>query len=211
MLAAVLTTVFFSLSAIFAARSVRAVGATRANLGRLAFAAVALGIVAHGWGGGLGGAGREWLFWSGVVGMGLGDLAVFAALPRLGTRLTVLMTQCVAAPLAAVAEYLWLGTTLSVAQITSGILLGSPGTSAAAYTLPTAALLDAALGNAKIGSAFDLNVVNVNGSASGVITMTTATGWTLVGLMTVVATAGTAQVFRARKTGDASWVLYRYG
>lgn len=123
MLAAVLTTVFFSLSAIFAARSVRAVGATRANLGRLAFAAVALGIVAHGWGGGLGGAGREWLFWSGVVGMGLGDLAVFAALPRLGTRLTVLMTQCVAAPLAAVAEYLWLGTTLSVAQMLWGTVI----------------------------------------------------------------------------------------
>jgi hypothetical protein len=100
-----------------------------------------------------------------------------------------------------------------VAQLTGGILLGSPGTSAAAYTLPTAALLDAALGNAKIGSAFDLNVVNVNGSSSGVITMTAAagTGWTIVGLATVVATAGTAQVFRARKTGDATWVLYRYG
>jgi drug/metabolite transporter (DMT)-like permease len=126
MLAAVLTTIFFSLSAIFAARSVRAVGATQANLGRLAFAALALGFVAHGWGGGLGGAGREWLFWSGVVGMGLGDLAVFAALPRLGTRLTVLMTQCLAAPLAGVAEYFWLGTTLSIAQVAWGsvILIG---------------------------------------------------------------------------------------
>ena len=99
--------------------------------------------------------------------------------------------------------------TLSVAQITSGILLGSPGTSAAAYTLPTCALLDAALGNAKVGSAFDFSVINVNGSSSGVITLSTATGWTLVGLMTVVATAGTAQAFRARKTGDATWSLYR--
>ena len=99
--------------------------------------------------------------------------------------------------------------TLSVAQITSGILLGSPGTSAAAYTLPTCATLDAALGNAKIGSSFDLAVINVDGSSSGVITMTTNTGWTLVGLMTVVATAGTTQAFRARKTGDATWSLYR--
>lgn len=99
--------------------------------------------------------------------------------------------------------------TLSVAQITSGILLGSPGTSAAAYTLPTCATLDAALGNAKVGSSFDLAVINVDGSSSGVITMTTNTGWTLVGLMTVVATAGTAQAFRARKTGDATWTLYR--
>jgi hypothetical protein len=101
--------------------------------------------------------------------------------------------------------------TLSVAQLTNGILLGSPGSSAAAYTLPTAASLDAALGNAKVGSAFDFSVVNVNGSGSGVITMTAAagTGWTIVGLATIVATAGTAQAFRARKTGDAAWVLYR--
>jgi hypothetical protein len=27
--------------------------------------------------------------------------------------------------------------------------------------------------------------------------------------MTVIATAGTAQAFRARKTGDAAWSLYR--
>ena len=99
--------------------------------------------------------------------------------------------------------------TLSVAQLTNGIILGSPGTSAAAYTLPTCALLDAALGNAKVGSSFDFSVINVNGSSSGVITVTTSTGWTLVGLMTVVATAGTAQAFRARKTGDATWSLYR--
>jgi hypothetical protein len=99
--------------------------------------------------------------------------------------------------------------TLTVAQLTNGIILGSPGTSAAAYTLPTCALLDAALGNAKVGSAFDFSVINVNGSSSGVITVTTSTGWTLVGLMTVVATAGTAQAFRARKTGDATWSLYR--
>ena len=99
--------------------------------------------------------------------------------------------------------------TLTVAQLTNGIILGSPSTSAAAYTLPTCALLDAALGNAKVGSAFDFSVINVNGSSSGVITLATATGWTLVGLMTVVATAGTAQAFRARKTGDATWTLYR--
>lgn len=110
----------------------------------------------------------------------------------------------VAAPATATAT-----ATLSVAQITNGILLGSPGSSAAAYTLPTCAVLDAALGNAKVGSSFDFSVINVDGSGSGVITVTTNTGWSLVGLMTVVATAGTAQGFRARKTGDATWSLYR--
>ncbi len=100
---------------------------------------------------------------------------------------------------------------LSVAQLTNGILLGSPGASAASYTLPTVAALEAALGNAKVGSSFPVSVVNVDGSGSGVITLVTNTGWTLVGLMTVAATAGTAQLFRARKSGDGAWVLYRYG
>lgn len=99
--------------------------------------------------------------------------------------------------------------TLTAAQVTNGILLGSPGSSAASYTLPTGALMDAALGNAKVGSSFDLAVVNVDGSGSGVITLVAGTGWTLVGLATVVATAGTAQAFRARKTGTATWTLYR--
>lgn len=101
--------------------------------------------------------------------------------------------------------------TLTAAQVTNGILLGSPGTSAASYTLPTVANLELVLSSAKVGSTFDFSVVNVDGSSSGVITLVAGTGWTLVGLMTVVATAGTAQMFRARKTGDGTWSLYRIG
>jgi drug/metabolite transporter (DMT)-like permease len=101
----------------------RAVGATRANLGRLLFAALVLGAYAHLFGGGVGGAGRDWLLLSGVIGMGLGDLAVFAALPLLGSRLTVLMTQCLAAPLAIVAEWLWLGTVLTGTQLLWGFVI----------------------------------------------------------------------------------------
>ena len=99
--------------------------------------------------------------------------------------------------------------TLTVAQTTAGILLGSPGTSAASYTLPTVSDLEATVTSAKVGSTFDLSVVNVDGSSSGVITLVAGTGWTIVGLATVVATAGTAQLFRARKTGDGTWTLYR--
>ena len=102
--------------------------------------------------------------------------------------------------------------TLTADQVLNGILLGSPGASAASYTLPTVATLEAALPSAdKAGVAFDFSVVNVDGSSSGVITLVTNTGWTLVGLMTVVATAGTAQMFRARKTGSGTWTLYRIG
>ena len=103
--------------------------------------------------------------------------------------------------------------TLTVAQLTNGLILGSPGSSAAAYTLPLAADVDAALTNAKVGTTFDFSVINVDGSGSGVITMTTNTGWTIgtsgsQGLMTVAATAGTVRRFRARRTGDAAWALY---
>lgn len=123
MLGAFLTTVFFSLSAIFANRSIRAVGATRANLGRLVFALLCLGAYAHLVGGGMHGAGRDWFLLSGVIGMGLGDLAMFAALPLLGSRLSILITQCLAAPIAMIAERLWLGTELTRPQITWGLVI----------------------------------------------------------------------------------------
>src|SRR5690606_13413529 len=106
MLPALLTTVFFSLSAIFATRSIKTVGATTANLGRLGCGVVLLGLWAHTAGGGLSGAGLTMFLLSGVVGMGLGDLALFAALPRLGSRLTVLMCQCLAVPIAMQTEWL---------------------------------------------------------------------------------------------------------
>ena len=99
--------------------------------------------------------------------------------------------------------------TLTVAQITGGILLGSPGSSAAAYTLPTGTSLDSTVSSAKVNSSFDFSVCNVDGSSSGVITMTAGTGWTIVGLATIAATAGTTGQFRARNTGDGTWTLYR--
>lgn len=120
---AFLTTIFFSLSAIFAQRSIRLFGATYANVARLLCALVILAIAAHGWGQGLGGAGRDWFLLSGVIGMGLGDLAVFGALPRLGSRLSVLITQCLAAPLGALAEWAWLGTKLTGPQMAWGAVI----------------------------------------------------------------------------------------
>ncbi len=124
MFAALLTTLFFSLSAIFAGRSIRHIGGTVANGGRLAVAFLCLGAYAHSLGGGMGGAGRNLFLVSGVIGMGLGDLALFAALPLLGSRLAVLMTQCIAVPVAMLAEWAWLGTRLGGAEILwAGVIL----------------------------------------------------------------------------------------
>ena len=99
--------------------------------------------------------------------------------------------------------------TITAAQLATGILLGSPSTSAASYTLPTVALWEALVGNAHNDSAFDFSITNVDGSSSGVITLVVGTGWTLVGLVTLAATAGTSGMWRARKTGDGAWTAYR--
>ena len=123
MLGAFLTTIFFSLSVIFANRSITAVGLTRANLGRLLVALLILGAYAHTVGHGLGGAGRDWFLLSGLIGMGLGDLASFNALPLLGSRLAILMGQCLAVPIAILAEWLWLGTRLTIGQFFWGAVI----------------------------------------------------------------------------------------
>jgi hypothetical protein len=115
-------------------------------------------------------------------------------------NLNELKVSVAAAPTTAVDS-----VTLTAAQITNGIILGSPSTTAA-YTLPLASDLDALLTNSKVGTVFDFRVINVTGS--GVITVTTNTGWTLVGLMTITNAAGTVRAFRARDTGDGTWTLY---
>ena len=101
------------------------------------------------------------------------------------------------------------GATLTIAQLLTGIINGSPGTTASAYTLPTVDLTEATLVNCKVGSAFDFSVCNINGSSTGVITMTAGTGWTVTGLATIAATAGTTGRFRAYKTGATTWTLQR--
>lgn len=126
MIASFLAAFFFALNATCATYSVKTVGSARANLGRLFFGAILLGMFAHLWGGGFASASVPWFMLSGMIGMGLGDLGVYGALPLLGSRLTVLMTQCLAAPIAALGEWLWLGTGLTTAQALWGgvILLG---------------------------------------------------------------------------------------
>jgi len=124
MFASFLTTILFSLSVIFAARSARMLGGARANLARISIATVLLALWAHGWGEGLHGASLPWFFLSGVIGFGLGDLALFGALPRIGPRLAILLTQCLAAPIAALAEWAWLGTRLQPADVAcAGVIL----------------------------------------------------------------------------------------
>lgn len=123
MLPAFLTTILFSVSAVTAHRIARLLGGVEANFWRISCAMVFLGIWAHGWGGGLSGDAFLVFLVSGFIGFGIGDIALYQALPRIGSRLSILLVHCVAAPFAALTEWLWIGTTLSFAQILSSITI----------------------------------------------------------------------------------------
>ncbi len=123
MFASFLTTILFSLSVIFASRSAKLLGGTRANLSRIVLATVFLAVWAHGFGAGFHGPAKWWFFFGGCVGFGLGDMALFAALPRIGPRLAILITQCLAAPLAAIVEWAWLGTTLTPGELWCAVII----------------------------------------------------------------------------------------
>jgi drug/metabolite transporter (DMT)-like permease len=93
-----------------------------ANFWRLTLAVLLLGGWAYGFGLGMGGDAFPLFFMSGAIGIGIGDMAFFQTLPRLGSRLTSLLIGCLSAPLAALIEWVWLGTTLTPAQILWGVL-----------------------------------------------------------------------------------------
>jgi drug/metabolite transporter (DMT)-like permease len=123
MFAAILTTFCFAASAILARRSVSMVGSQPANFARQFAALVMLGLWAHLLGQGLKGPGLAVFIFSGILGFGMGDISLFEALPRLGAALTVLIIQCLAVPIGAVTEWLWLGTRMTPWQMASSAVI----------------------------------------------------------------------------------------
>lgn len=138
---AFLTTLLWSYCVIAARRSVNQLGENLANLLRLLVAVASLGAAAHLWGWGLGGGGLFFFFLSGAVGFGFGDIGVFYALPRLGSRLTLLMAQCLAAPVAGILEWWWLGTTVTPGQMVwAAVVLAGIVVALAPKNIPAASL-----------------------------------------------------------------------
>jgi drug/metabolite transporter (DMT)-like permease len=126
MFASILTTLCFATSAILARRSASMLGSQPANLARQFAALIMLGLWAHWVGQGLKGPGLAVFVFSGIIGFGMGDFSMFEALPRLGAALTVLIIQCLAVPIGAVTEWLWLGTRMTPWQMAGSavILIG---------------------------------------------------------------------------------------
>jgi drug/metabolite transporter (DMT)-like permease len=112
--AALLTAFLFACSAIFSQRATRIFGSIPANFYRLLGACLILGIIVwiaypHTLHASLYG----WFFLSGLVGFGLGDIALFLAYPRLGSRLTLLIHFCASTIVGALADWLLIGKLLT--------------------------------------------------------------------------------------------------
>jgi drug/metabolite transporter (DMT)-like permease len=128
MFAALLATTIWTFSSLTSACGARHLGGISANLVRLLIAVpfLLLGSVALGtmpwvaWqqtGGG-------WFVWSGVIGMGICDIMMLSAYARLGARVTSLVVNALAAPIAAVFGWLALAEhpTLTQALVMAGII-----------------------------------------------------------------------------------------
>ena len=118
MLAAILTAFFYAASGICGRRSAVAFGSLRGNALRLGLAILILAVVTYG------ADGLDWtsvstqrLLWSGAVGFGVGDVALFLAYTRLGARLTLLLNLCSAPVFGAIGDWILLGTNVSGSQV----------------------------------------------------------------------------------------------
>jgi hypothetical protein len=99
-------------------------------------------------------------------------------------------------------------TTLTAAQVAVGLVVCTKATDATlTVTLPTAALLDAGIPSAKVGSSFELTICNNgNAGASSTVPVTTGTGITVFGSVTVPRFG--AHTYRFVKTGDAAYSAF---
>ncbi len=127
MISAFLTSVSWAIAAVFGQRAARHLGSMSANFLRMVVALLILGTCTF-WlqPDSLHSATFQWLFWSGLIGYGIGDLGLYLAYARVGSRITILITFCLAPVIAAVAEWLWLGTLLEWPEIlgVGAIVLG---------------------------------------------------------------------------------------
>lgn len=103
--------------------------------------------------------------------------------------------------------------TLTGAELLTGIItVAQGGGAASALQLPLATALDTAVSSAA-NDYFDFSLINISTVAAETASITTNTGWTLVGNMLLAAntavTDNSQGRFRARKTGTGAWTLYR--
>lgn len=120
---AFLAAVLFAASAVCGQTVSRQLGGVKANCFRITIACTLLGIWTfsqfplH-----LHRATFRWLFLSGILGFGLGDVALYLAYPLVGARTAVLINLCIATLCGAIADKLVLGTQLSLKELAAAAL-----------------------------------------------------------------------------------------
>lgn len=100
----------------------------------------------------------------------------------------------------------------TAAQLLSGLILRNPSGAGRADTLPTAALLAAAIKGVKVGSTFDVTIRNT-ATAAETITASVATGVTISGTATIA--QNNSKTFRIVFTnvtaGSEAYTAYSLG
>jgi len=130
MFAAFLTAFLFSISAVCARRIAVSLGALPANTLRLglAFGILVIIMLAAGTWDTVRPA-ITWLGISGLIGFGVGDVALYLAIVRIGSRLTTLLVFAIGPLVSASMEFLWLGVgigwteVLAIVAILAGLVL----------------------------------------------------------------------------------------
>jgi drug/metabolite transporter (DMT)-like permease len=129
MIGALFTAFFFGITPVVAGRAIALVGFVRANVIRLSFAVLILGVWAFAFGQGM--RGQTLLFIAaGGIGFGIGGLALLASLSRLGAPLASLIEETIAAAVAGIVAWFWYGDKLTTLQlelcgvILAGVVIG---------------------------------------------------------------------------------------
>lgn len=110
-----------------------------------------------------------------------------------------------------------ISATLTAAEVLTGIITINQGAGAtSAQQLPLATAMDTALPDSAAGDAFDVAVINISTTDAEDASVTTNTGWTLVGNMdfhaySAAGSLNSSGLLRLRKTGAGAWTAYRIG
>lgn len=163
MLPAVSAAVLFAFSAVVSQRSSRIFGAVPANFYRMCIACAVLGLITWAVDASRGSSSLHTeTFWrfllSGVIGFGIGDIALFLAYARLGSRLTILINWCSAALFAAAGDWFLLSHALTWQQwLAVGCIMGGlvtalwPGEAARSARHPVGGILFAIVAGMGMG------------------------------------------------------------
>lgn len=103
---------------------------------------------------------------------------------------------------------------ITAAELVAGLITTTGATGPSVHQLPTGTEIDAELPSAEVDDSFDFCLLNTGTGASNDATITVNTDVTIVGNPTVGALTDATIIsgsglFRARKTADHVWVVYR--